>query len=624
MELGQASLGAVELGGKDIHSAGNTSDTYLAHVTDAALQKNVVIQINGDYWANVQPDHGLVISVSRLNLLSDVTLNMSNIDVQEGSTAIGTVDFKVQDLNGIFSQYVGADSKGLYGATVTVWYGRVGVNMDFSAYQKLTVGYIISNVYNAGYWDITVQEITALIQAVCYNGATALNSSMGTGDTTMSILDATIFPYPSGWAKIGTEIVTYTGITYSVGTNGTLTGLGRAALGTAAATHANGDNVDTFYVLGPGTPMKLMLQVLISPGGGGPYDVLPDGCGIPASMIDTAGIAALDATLGNPTFTFYMTKIGDALTWIQDNITVGCGIRLFMKNGQISAAILNSVPLSTLAGNFQEANWKKTPSFQTDASYLTNSIQFQANPNMADGSMTFVKNYADTLSLASYKPKPPQKIYTINALVSPTSFFDAVASRTLGWLSTPIATIQGTTNWVPSLTNPADAAQVVHRYVPMPGAGLGISAYLYVLGRTLNASKGTVDWVLGFTNYSGIRFGLIAPTDNVATIINQGSVTITAGRGIQWQAGYAVKLWDNVAKAFTSDPTNTISSVAVDTLNFTNNWSTTLVAGQHRIRFCAYDDALISPIQKGFAFIAPKASEQFPDGLLAYKILKHF
>jgi len=108
-------------------------------------------------------------------------------------------------------------------------------------------------------------------------GETELNGAIGTGDTTITVNDTSDFLVPiiqpdgsssdstiRHYLKIDEEVMEYdssTATTFNV--------ILRGALGTIATTHADGNAVDSFYVL-EGNTMDLGLKLLLS-GQNGPY-----------------------------------------------------------------------------------------------------------------------------------------------------------------------------------------------------------------------------------------------------------------------------------------------------------------------------------------------------------------
>lgn len=100
--------------------------------------------------------------------------------------------------------------------------------------------------------------------------STSLNGGINSAVTTLTV-DSTsgmlsqFSGTPSGvpdddisyYVRIGDEIIQYTGVTAT-----TITGCTRGALGTTAAAHADGDGVDTFYVL-EGNAIELALKIML-------------------------------------------------------------------------------------------------------------------------------------------------------------------------------------------------------------------------------------------------------------------------------------------------------------------------------------------------------------------------
>ena len=71
-----------------------------------------------------------------------------------------------------------------------------------------------------------------------------------------------------------------------------------------------------------GHPIDIALQIMISGGGGGPYDVLPveNGLGIPAAFVDVAAFEAVRAEFPNDFYCFELVQPENAKTWLETEI----------------------------------------------------------------------------------------------------------------------------------------------------------------------------------------------------------------------------------------------------------------------------------------------------------------
>ena len=601
-------------------------DSYDSHLADENFQKNVIIEVGGVYFGDNQPDFGLRLDADKVGVISDLVFNASNIDIKGNSTSIGTISWSFSDVNGAFTALFGANGI-FYGQLVTFWYGRVNANMNFSQYKVLSKGFVSTPSYSNGVWQFIANESTTLLQNACFDFDTLLLDDILAADTTdLFLQDVSGLP-TAGILKMGDELITYTGISvFTVNANGTLgslTGVTRGvAPGAAAADQSSGETCTAVWTI-TSTPMDIALKVMMSGTGDPTYDVFAaTGANIDRSLIDVDAFTDIDTALGMPAITMYLYDKTDALTIVQDHICKALGVRLFMKDGLISAYLLNNTPVIGTE-NFSEDLWQGSPQFQVDDSYVTNVITIQYNKQEADGSYAGQITVKDQDSIDFLGGKQIEETYTIDMASVPDSLILSTANRMLQFLSTPKAYVVGTTSWPVSEAQPGDNVHVTHRYVPQLGAGLGISDFLTVLSRQVDAKQSQVKWQLVFSSFTGIRVGLIAPADAVVSTTGQSNATIGTGEGANWLPGFAVRLWDTVANAYTTDPTNMITDVEGDVLTFENAWTTTLSA-RYVFRFCAFDDPLISYIQKGYGFIADSSTETFPDGSAAYSIVKGF
>ena len=154
-------------------------------------------------------------------------------------------------------------------------------------------------------------------------------------------------------------------------------------------------------------------------------------------------------------------------------------------------------------------------------------------------------------------------------------------------------------------------------HIPTTAGDLNFGDNLELISKAINEQTGDVVLKLQFNAFTGLRACFIAPSDTLATVVNQKTITVGAGRGENYRAGWIMKLYDNVARDYAAAETNEIESVSGDTIVFVNDWVTTLVATTHRMMFADYNQ--VSDQQKKFCFISDDGNN-FTDGKKAFVI----
>lgn len=588
--------------------------TYAVEEAKKAFRKNMVVQIGSDYFADQQPDSGLTIDADKLGILKHVRIAPTEVDVREAATTIDTFSFELLDLSGALTDYIGLDATGLMGKEVVIHYGRVGVSLAFSDYRKLARGQIAKmKRLPGGLYSITCSSITARGQKSIFMDQSYLTEDITETQLYLPVEDLDMFP-ASGIVKIGSEFIHFSG---KDAVNGHLVVDFRAHLGSEADTHDVGEDVFTVTVV-TGTPMDLVCQLLISSGGTGAYDVLDDGCGIDASLVDTTAFQAIQAELTPNLFTFYLYQIENALQFIQSQILLPTGARIFAKDGKISGALINTIPFGPTVPSVPEADVIGTPDWQIDADTVLNNVLVKWNYDEGTETFQTQRLFTDQLSIAAYGLSR-QEVYEFKALMSNGYLaINEAMTRLLYRYSTPRARVGATCQWIQSGRYPGDTIQLNHRYLPRQGGGLGMIDYLETVSQAINPDTGDVVLELEYASYSGIRYAFIAPSAAIVSAVDQKTFTVTTGQGANYLEGFSLKLFDPVSNTYYSDVDNVISSVSGDVITMTDDWTTTLAAGMV-LSFSDYDKASYN--QKFYGYICADAGLFASDGTKAYQIL---
>ena len=198
------------------------------------------------------------------------------------ASTINQNSIKLLDKNAVVTALFGSNPQVFQNELVEIWLGRSGVGMDFSDYRKLTDTYVVKVSKQDRAYTFSTREAKDRLSTGAFGESSKLFGDILAGTTVITLQDIpTGFP-TSGMVKIDQEFISYAGIS---GNN--LTGCVRGLEGSTAVAHSLGDDVYVAQVI-TGNPITILLQLLLSSGGGSIYDVLPDGSGIDQSLVDIA------------------------------------------------------------------------------------------------------------------------------------------------------------------------------------------------------------------------------------------------------------------------------------------------------------------------------------------------
>ncbi len=159
----------------------------------------------------------------------------------------------------------------------------------------------------------------------------AVQTALPVGDTGRFLGTAGV---PVRYARIGDEIVAYTGLSTPAGA-GDFTGCTRGMFATVPAVHTADDEVIQLYEFG-GHPLDVLLQLLTTTeaGGNGPYDTPAHrggaALGLDAALIDIAAVEDVrDGLVPGLLVRFLVEEeADDAKRWIEDELLKASGVIL--------------------------------------------------------------------------------------------------------------------------------------------------------------------------------------------------------------------------------------------------------------------------------------------------------
>lgn len=427
-------------------------------------------------------------------------------------------------------------------------------------------------------------------------------------------------------AFIGFEKISFT----SVDASGELFGVTRGIDSTDAAEHEAGDGFKIFReVLGVNF-IEMILQLMISEGGGGVYDVLDFGLGIREEIIDIAEFEKIrDETAYIVTPTFDIQFKGDEqnfLDFIEDNYLNPSGLRLWYRdNGQISLLII-AEPEPAVPPKIDKTNMIRglMPKWSASSRRIVNKLIVKVNYNILTDKYERELVFTDTESIAAYGLKRPVTMQTraLQTANGATAFLNTFSNKYFTFYSTPAPELSST-NLMPDkqFFDAGNPLLVSHPDLPNPASTKrGIfENTVQVLGKTFNFGDSITKYKLFYSTLLNFRIGFIAPTGYIASGSHSTTVfDIGTGEGVKFNVGDEVTLWNY---NWLSPPVNfsqsTITDITGDQITVSPAFSTTPLENM-RLRYADYDQ--VQESQKLYLFASVSGGGDFGDGEKSYKI----
>ena len=251
-----------------------------------------------------------------------------------------------------------------------------------------------------------------------------LDGSIGSGDTSITLDDASGFPDPTVFTSAallgkfyisidGKEIASYQGKT-----GDTLTTVVRGEKGTTAIAHSDGKKVSEIVVLGDGgiNPLTAMLQILLStgdfgqPSQNGPFDVLPAnwGLAIPQDQIDDSDITTKrDAEIPGLKHEFRLGQREQAKRFVTEEFHRNLGAYpIILGNGKLSIRFfLRPIPFATLQ-KFNTTNVRKVSSYVLNLDRTYNNLAWDVDWNPLTKENESRLSFTDPESITNFGLQP--------------------------------------------------------------------------------------------------------------------------------------------------------------------------------------------------------------------------
>lgn len=610
---------------------------YVDGIAKVNYIPNVIIQIAGVYLSIRQPDSGLTVNSRYNGTISRLNVSPTSIDPLRPSTTYSTSAFTVIDKGLEISKLFAGKLNWLTGQEVRVFLGRSNESMDFSEYLELPVNYVkkVQKIPNA-YTFSTIEQKDRLDKGV-FNGQSKLSVDIADNTTSITVQDVSVFSAP-GFIKIDDEFISFTGVS---GSN--LTGCVRGEFGSAPVEHDQGATVFATYDLTSRNAIDFLLQLLISSGGGGSYDVLPDGAGISESLINVAQFESVRDEFFTGTqynFDFRLYNIEKLQTFIENEIFLPLGVRIISGlDGKIALATLDRESFDVDQKIIDEDTTFRDPNFVVTDDAVSNKVRVFWNWNDARNDYDDVFEDQDDDSIALFG-ETATKEYRFKGVKS-ESLASSIAALYLSRFSLPRPSIAVDALNSASTLSIGDKVQLFSSKIPSEDGTLNFSSTLEVLKKAYNPITGTVNYALAFTSFSGIRQCYIAPSDLATSFVDAKTLNVAAGRGQNYRVGWKMRLFDSVDLGYHSAQVNTIAQIIDDQIIFEDDWTglylylakpdgtfiltpggdrillRTPSNNRYRMMFADYDE--VSEQQKRFCFISDNGGN-FSDGKKTYQI----
>lgn len=588
--------------------------SYISELAKLNYVPNVVIRVLSTYFAIREPDSGLSIPVAQQGLIRSLNLNPTSIDPYNATTTQNQNSFSLLDNAGIVTALFNAQPQYFQGELVEIWLGRSGVDMDFSDYLKLTDTYITKASRQDSAYNFQCKDAKERLATGAFNTRGKLGADILPATTVITMQDTSMMP-SSGTFKLNDEFISYTGI---IGNN--LQSCIRGEQSSVPASHSFGDDIYLCEVL-EDNPITLLLQLLISSGGGGAYDVLTDGAAIDQNLIDISQMESIrDEYFSTRTFKLIFYNVESLKKVVETEILYALRIRLrSQNNGKIGLALLDRPTLDIDSPDLTHDNITKVPVFDVDETKITNIVQIEYDYNWATEKFESLVEYSDSASIAQFGESKPMtiKMKGVRTSLGGVNYIAEFQELFFRRFAFPKPTVSFNAHMATSSWELGEKPFLETTHVPTTSGDLNFADNLELVSKAINQQTGDVALKLSFNAFTGLRACFIAPSDTLATVVNQKQITVGVGRGENYRAGWVMKLYDNTARDYAAAETNVIESVSGDTITFVSDWVTTLVATTHRMMFADYNQ--VSEQQKKFCFISDDGNN-FTDGKKAFVI----
>lgn len=595
---------------------------------DKNLELNIVININGDFYAIKEPDSGLSITNEYLQIKLP-RINGVTVDVRKANSPISTFSFQLMEFEGNkTSSKIMLDETQFLEKDVVVYAGHITGAFDFSEYIELARTKITKVTKIANGYSIMSKEVSNLIAQPALFRNDISTTAIIPASTTLDITDNTDWR-PSGFIKVGSEFMAYSGLDANTTT---ITGLTRGIFGSTAQEHEVGEEVYQVTEFNAVNPVDIILQILLSDTGNNTndptYDVIEQGLGIDPANIDITDFEnTRDSHFSGELHSLLVYGATNMLKYLEKFLLPATNLRFITLNSKIGVSLLDQVDFNESVPLIDEGSIRGTPTWSLTSDKITNVIEARYDYNFSTGKYNTIQKFTEPDSIATFGEKKTLKLDMPSVTSGQNGSVIATerASRLLGRLSTARGKVTLTCHFDKSNIAIGSNVQIVHRYLPQQGGTLGFSDQLEIMSRSIDLTKGLVTYKLEFTSYTGIRIPFIGPSPKIDSIVDQSTFSVDdAGclvigdRILLFKDGDLDGLGNPTAGSYLPDSVHTIESIVGNIVTVTNPFTTPLEVGLW-VKLPDYDEATEEQRAK-YAFIGENTGF-FNDGSKSYQII---
>jgi len=579
--------------------------SFISELSNPQFQTNVVISMAGQTYSRFQIDSGLIIPIENI-IVSTANLPALTVDIRNVRTALPSNTFELLDYNSIISNRMGSSETRLLNEEVIIYIGFVTGSYPWTEYKEFARGNINSINKKENAYVFSSRASIDYLQKTIFSKFDSLSQPLtDVGTSELFLYDVSMFP-DSGTVKVGNEFISYTGRDTTLDR---LTGLTRGNLSSVPEEYEADENVFRVDLI-EGNPLTLLLQIMISGGGGGIYDVLPDGLGIDPLKINVAEIESIrNQFFPTDIYRFYLYETGEALSFLETEILQATNTRFISEEGLIGIAILDQVIIGEPTPTIDEDSSSGFPQWTTNSDKVVNQIIMQYNYSPGLNKFTKTETFDDLPSQEAFG-KVTTLIYKskgIQADLDGAGIVSNRATRLLARLSTPQTEIKVKAFFSNADLQVGDKITFEHRYLPGATGGLGIRDQMEIMSKGLNLNDGTLSLSLQYTSFISVRLAVISPSPLIIDVLSDSEFEVE-NYGIGYEVGYNIRI-NNEQRA--------ILTVNGNIITVDSDFSFPLTVGM-RLKFVDYNNATDEQKQK-YIFIGITGGN-FPDGKKPYLI----
>lgn len=562
---------------------------------------NIVISIDGIFFAQKAVDSGLVVDADRIGIIRTAKLSGNSVDIRKVQTSLASLTFQLLDKEGFMSSFLMSKDDNYLEKTVELYAGFITGAFDFADYKKFSTTKLKNIKKGASSYSFTCTEIVSKIKNESFFNFSELDSDITDLSVSLLVDDASAFPV-AGRVLVDNEYMIYTGKAVN-----TLTGLVRGNLNSTAADHKDGAVV-SLVTLREENPIDLML------------DVMQTNLGIPAAEIDILSFTNIrDNNFPTTQMRFYLTGLEDSLTFFETEILQSINCRITSIEGIIGLAILDQTDFAAAIPDMNEETVVGTPNWGIGSNKIVNEVlvKWDYNEGTKKYLQTTIFSDADSITKFGKKKTLTYKFNGVKSDIGGVTIVNNMGARLLARTRNTQADINVKTFFSNSSLKVGDDISLTHRFLPNQGGGLGMSdRRLEVMSKAFDFDNKRVAFKLQFTSFSNLRIGLIAPSPLIVSVIDQK--TFEVPKGSQYLKGYFLRLFNDVANNYYPDAAIEIEDVTGNIITMKSNFATALTPAV-RVKFPIYSQSSNLQTSK-YAYTAPN-SGFFTDGTKAYEIL---